>query len=439
MKRRLFATLCAVVAAWIATSANGQDMREWTARDGGFSVVGKLDVKRVADSSNTAREIYILDDEGRELKCPLDKLSDVDQLYLARVYQTLATGADASAIEWIRDEKREAGTRRALDVDGVEYAFRWVRHGRAVEPSEEYDPNTLKAVAAAQAGRKSKNVKRYAVDSGFWMLETEVTLEMYNAFIKASKYKGTKSTARRLAYVAEPAREAGVKPVEGANWRNPGFTQTKTHPVTLVTLQDAQVFCAWLTKKIKKPVTLPTRAQWLLASQPETSPTADFVGALGRWIYGADDSWERGNLPDANFAVTCPIHNGTMSRINFTYRDSYRFTTPVGIFNPNVNGLYDMIGNVGEWALDSEDPIESLGGSWFHIQNFNPLNWKRVDGYAQEMLREGTPLAASRVEAKYAQNYEAADAGFGNKAYVYSPMGDVDATCFTGFRVIIAQ
>ena len=32
--------------------------------------------------------------------------------------------------------------------------------------------------------------------------------------------------------------------------------------------------------------------------------------------------------------------------------DGYEGTSPVGVFNPNGYGLYDMIGNVWEWTTD---------------------------------------------------------------------------------------
>ena len=63
-----------------------------------------------------------------------------------------------------------------------------------------------------------------------------------------------------------------------ASWKNPrystiSFTQTDTHPVVMVSWEDAQAFCTWLTKKelaasklkAGHRCRLPTDAEWSVA------------------------------------------------------------------------------------------------------------------------------------------------------------------------------
>ena len=65
------------------------------------------------------------------------------------------------------------------------------------------------------------------------------------------------------------AANAGV----GGRWKNPPFKQSDTYPVVNVSWEDAQAFCAWLTKKelaegkIKagQKYRLPTDAEWSVA------------------------------------------------------------------------------------------------------------------------------------------------------------------------------
>jgi hypothetical protein len=46
----------------------------------------------------------------------------------------------------------------------------------------------------------------------------------------------------------------------GSNWRNPGFSQDDTHPVTCVNWNDAQAYASWLSKKAGKQYRLPIEA-----------------------------------------------------------------------------------------------------------------------------------------------------------------------------------
>ena len=96
---------------------------------------------------------------------------------------------------------------------------------------------------------------------------------------------------------------------DGSSWRNPGFPQTDRHPVTCMSLEDAQAYVSWLSHTSGEAYRLPTRAELVWAS--EGSQPGCYKDRTGR--------------------------DGTC---------------PVGTYGSNALGLSDMLGNVAEWASD---------------------------------------------------------------------------------------
>jgi len=140
------------------------------------------------------------------------------------------------------------------------------------------------------------------------------------------------------------------------NWkrpiRNSPFTQTDMHPVVRVDWNDAQAFCAWLTKKemaegkIKagQKYRLPTDAEWSVAvglgKEEGNTPRAKSGGIKDVYPWG--QQWpppkEAGN------------YHGSLGV------DGFEFTSPVGSFAVNKYGIHDLGGNAEEWCEDLWDP-----------------------------------------------------------------------------------
>jgi formylglycine-generating enzyme required for sulfatase activity len=100
-------------------------------------------------------------------------------------------------------------------------------------------------------------------------------------------------------------------------------------PVIYVSWDDAQAYVAWLSIMTGKKYRLLTEAEWEYAARARTT-TAYFWG----------DDIGKGN-------ANC---NGCGSPW-----DNHR-AAPVGSFKPNAFGLYDMVGNVWQWAEDCNHP-----------------------------------------------------------------------------------
>jgi formylglycine-generating enzyme required for sulfatase activity len=116
-------------------------------------------------------------------------------------------------------------------------------------------------------------------------------------------------------------------------WRNPGFVQDDSHPVVYITWEDAKTYATWLGEITGQPYCLLTEAEWEYAARAGT-PT--------RFWWGSSITPAQANY-SGNY-----IYEGRRSKGE--YREG---TLPVGSFQPNPWGLYNVHGNVWERCEDT--------------------------------------------------------------------------------------
>lgn len=111
-------------------------------------------------------------------------------------------------------------------------------------------------------------------------------------------------------------------------------------PVVFVSWQDASDYAQWLSDSGGRSFRLPTEAEWEYAAR----------GGRATSRYWGDD-------PDSACRYA-NVHDRTSKNVNgFEWQnhncdDGHAVTAPVGSFQPNDFGLYDMLGNVWEWTAD---------------------------------------------------------------------------------------
>ncbi len=112
-------------------------------------------------------------------------------------------------------------------------------------------------------------------------------------------------------------------------------------PVIHVNWEDAEAYLQWLSRETGEEYRLLSEAEWEYVARAGTQ-TARYWGEREaeqcRYVNGFDRSGHAELESDWRESVSCS--------------DGYAQTAPVGLFDPNGFGLYDVLGNVGEWTQD---------------------------------------------------------------------------------------
>lgn len=179
---------------------------------------------------------------------------------------------------------------------------------------------------------------------------TSVTNDDFARFADATGYRTEAeefgfSAVFHLAVAADDEDLLGRPPqtpwwvgVRGADWRRPGGRHSSIeglgdHPAVHISWNDAQAYCRWAGRR------LPTEAEWEYAAR----------GGLDQKKY----PWGDEEIDDGGWRAN--IWQGVFPRTN-TLEDGWLTTAPVRTFEPNGYGLWQMVGNVWEWASDWFDP-----------------------------------------------------------------------------------
>lgn len=176
-------------------------------------------------------------------------------------------------------------------------------------------------------------------------------------------------------------------------WKNPQLPPGESHPVVYVNWTDATSFCKWLTEKERKQglleetqgYRLPTDLEWSgavgLGKEEGKTPKARTGKVKKKYPWGPN--WPpptvAGNYPGKEVEAASTFGAQTIK----DHRDDFPKTAPVGSFQPNEHGLFDLGGNVWEWCQDAYDPTEPSrvlrGGAWDTADSTELLSSYRND------------------------------------------------------------
>ena len=186
---------------------------------------------------------------------------------------------------------------------------------------------------------------------------------------------------RRQDYAAYAAENSGVDHWKANESQGVPIGQKDDEPVVSVSWEDATAFCAWLTETERAAgrigasdeYRLPTDVEWSYAvgigEQEDASATPKAKDAkiadVYPWGTGFPPPANSGNYADSSAAAKF----GSGFNVIEGYRDGHSITAPVGSYEANSKGLYDLGGNVWEWCGDLYHADQKYcvlrGGSWF--------------------------------------------------------------------------
>ena len=211
--------------------------------------------------------------------------------------------------------------------------------------AEKFDTNKMVFVEGGKfnfgsnIGLDREKPETEVVIQSFLIDKNLVTVEDFRVFVNLSDYT-TEAEKYGNAIVYNDSIDIWEL-VDGANWEYPlGRNKTlalNNHPVTQVSWNDALAYCEFCDK------TLPSEVQWEYA--------ASEMGKKKNQLY----YWGNNLLHDNKHM--CNIWtSGYPDTIG--YQDGFKYTSPVGYFEANSLGIFDMAGNVWEWCYNWHLPYE---------------------------------------------------------------------------------
>lgn len=127
-------------------------------------------------------------------------------------------------------------------------------------------------------------------------------------------------------------------PDDKADWRSPSYAVTPRHAATCLSHNDFQRYLDWLSAKTGQRYRFPSEAEW------------EYVAVNGQRV--SANKCRHGNAADAAFAAAFPLAEWRRNACS----DGHAAGSPVGAFQANKFGLFDLAGDVAEFAADCYAP-----------------------------------------------------------------------------------
>lgn len=209
----------------------------------------------------------------------------------------------------------------------------------------------------------------------------ELTVAQFSEFADATGYQTAGCfVLRGTAWEFKP----------DASWRAPGFPVDDNYPATCLSSNDFSAYLQWLSRKTGHQYRIPTEAEWEYVARLGQGdvPTPELLGAT---------ACERVNGADAAFGRT---YAAQWKPGLFDCDYGYAAAAPVGSFQPNKLGMYDVLGNLSEWTQDcaggthagapSDGSVHIVETCTSHVLKGG--SWSGGPGFLRPAIRGGFPI-----------------------------------------------
>lgn len=257
--------------------------------------------------------------------------------------------------------------------------------------------------------------------SDFYLSKYEITLEEFGAFVEETGYKTSAESQEnqeeqeKIQLELKTLKQLNEKTIalnkkflsysgthcfhktkkqwsfkHDVNWKNPDFEQSAKDPVTCVSWIDAVHYCNWLSKKERLPEAYaPDTGELLNEKGNITQEIAKVKGyrlpTEAEWEYAARECGRKVRFGNGKNIARSSEINFDAGSGDFSYSEKGEFrgrTVPVGSFEPNSLGFYDLSGNVWEWCSD-------FVCNYTDKASINPYNQANFMGLSLRIARGG--------------------------------------------------
>jgi formylglycine-generating enzyme required for sulfatase activity len=219
------------------------------------------------------------------------------------------------------------------------------------------------------------------IDYRFAIGRREVTIGEFAEFAEATDFKPGECYGLNGDYW-------DINPA--ANWRNPGFKVTNAHPATCLSYNDFAAYLQWLSAETGQTYRFPTDAEWEFVARSALGdePAPSSLGTQAcQHLNGADLQFKQVFTEDWPPGL-------------FECDDGFAESSPVGSYEPNRLGMYDVFGNVSEWTEDCAWTTHEgapTDGSAHQLEDCTTRvlkggSWAGGPGFLRPAVRGGFPI-----------------------------------------------